>query len=87
MKKKEFKEIKNKPALELQKELETMRARLNDLRFDLSAGKVKNIREIRAVRRSIAQLLTVIKVQLLNPSTQGGSPPERSRAGAPGRKY
>ena len=61
MKKKEFKEIKQKQIAELGKALESLRARLNDLRFDLSSGKVKNIRELRGAKKSIAQLLTVIQ--------------------------
>lgn len=60
MKSKEFKEIKTKPSAELKKELEAMRVRLNGLRLDLSAGKVKNIREIRQVKKSVAQILTLL---------------------------
>lgn len=45
--------------MELEKEIREFRARLEALRFDLAAGKVKNIKEIKAVRKSIAQLLTL----------------------------
>jgi len=61
MKKKNFQEIKNKSVIELQKDLVGFRERLRVLKFDLAAGKVKNIREIRAVKKSIAQVLTLIK--------------------------
>lgn len=63
MKKKSFQEIKNKSAAELQKDLVGYQERLRALRFDLAAGKVKNIREIRAVKKSIAQTLTILKTQ------------------------
>jgi len=61
MKKKNFQEIKNTSVIELQKDLVGFRERLRVLKFDLAAGKVKNIREIRAVKKSIAQVLTLIK--------------------------
>lgn len=60
MKKKSFQEIKNKSAAELQKDLTGHQERLRILKFDLAAGKVKNIREIREVKKSIAQILTII---------------------------
>jgi len=59
MKRKEFQTKKEKPVAELEKEIREFRARLESLRFDLAAGKVKNIKEIKAVRKSIAQLLTL----------------------------
>ncbi len=61
MKKKEFKEMRQKQTTELGRELDLLRVRLNDLKFDFSSGKVKNIREAQGVKKSIAQLLTVIK--------------------------
>lgn len=59
MKRKEFQSKKEKPVVELEKEIREFRARLEALRFDLAAGKVKNIKEIKAVRKNIAQLLTL----------------------------
>lgn len=59
MKKKELQSKKEKPVVELEKEIREFRARLESLRFDLAAGKVKNIKEIKAVRKNIAQLLTL----------------------------
>jgi len=61
MKKKNFQELKNKLAPELQKELAGQRERLRALKFDLATGKVKNIREIKDVKKTIAQILTVLK--------------------------
>jgi len=60
MKKKNFQEIKNKPVAELQKEVVGYRERFRVLKFDLAAGKVKNIREIKEVKKTIAQILTII---------------------------
>jgi len=60
MKKKEWQQLKNKPLAELQKKLEGEQDRLWQLRTDLASGKVKNVREIRLAKKTIAQLLTVI---------------------------
>jgi len=61
MKHKEFQEYKNKPGSELEKDLVTFRAKLANLKFDLAAGKVKNIREIRRLKKDIARVITIIK--------------------------
>lgn len=53
-------EIKKKKPAELQKILNEDREKLRRLRFDLSAGKVKNVREVRKIRKDIARLLTVL---------------------------
>lgn len=42
------------------REIRELEARKETLQFDLAAGKVKNIREIRDVKRSIAQLKTLL---------------------------
>ncbi len=60
MKKKELSEYKNKTLKELHKDLANLRERLVNLKFDLAAGKIKNIRDIRAIKKSIAQILTII---------------------------
>lgn len=53
-------EIKQKPKNELQKLLQDERDNLRQLRFDLSAGKVKNVREIRKIKKDIARILTTL---------------------------
>ena len=53
-------EIRRKSEQELNKTLKESREKLRQLRFDLSAGKVKNIREIRVVKKDIAKILTVL---------------------------
>ena len=59
MKKKELQNFKNKPVVEINKELSMYREQLSNLKLDLSLGKVKNIQEIRKIKKSIAQLLTL----------------------------
>lgn len=59
MKKKDLHAYREKPIPEIEKEIRESRARLEALTFDLAVGKVKNIREVRAVKKTIAQLLTL----------------------------
>ncbi len=59
MKQKEFNTYREKPVAEIEKELRESRARLETLKFDLVSGKVKNIREVKFVKKTIAQLLTL----------------------------
>ena len=57
-----IKDIKQKSNNDLQKLLSESRERLRQLRFDLAAGKVKNIREIRMIKKDIARILTVLNL-------------------------
>jgi large subunit ribosomal protein L29 len=62
MKRKEkLMEFKKMNKGELQRVLQEKREKLRQLRFDLAAGKVKNVREIRETRKDIARLLTLLK--------------------------
>ncbi len=61
MKKKELQSYAGRSKGELQKELLEEHEKLAKLRFDLAAGKVKNIREMRHLKKNIAQLLTLLK--------------------------
>ena len=54
-------DLQPKTSEELQKMLQEERVKLQQLRFDLPGGKVKNVREIRQFRRNIAKILTVLK--------------------------
>ena len=56
-----FTELRQKTKTELQKLLQDNRERLRQLRFDLAAGKVKNVREIRLIKKDIARILTLLK--------------------------
>lgn len=64
MKKKEIQELKNKPLPELQKLLGELKERLRVFRFDLAAGKVKNVGEMRVLRKDIARVSTFINQRL-----------------------
>ncbi|MFH0739728.1 MAG: 50S ribosomal protein L29 [bacterium] len=46
---------------DLQKSLKEKQENLRVFRFDLAAGKVKDIRAIRATKRNIARIQTLIK--------------------------
>ena len=46
---------------ELEKKLTEFREKLRSLSFDLAAGKVKNAREIKEIKKAIARILTILK--------------------------
>ncbi|MEK9180085.1 MAG: 50S ribosomal protein L29 [Patescibacteria group bacterium] len=60
MKKRELQELKSKPLPELQKLAKESRERLRELKFNLAAGKVKNVKELHALKRNIARISTFI---------------------------
>lgn len=55
-----IKEFKRLPEKELKSLLVEKKEALRRMRFDLAAGKVKNVREIRETRRDIARIGTLI---------------------------
>jgi len=55
-------ELRQKPKNEIQKILQDDREKLRQLRFDLAQGRVKNVREIRHLKKEIAQILTILKI-------------------------
>mgnify|MGYP001125022654 CR=1 FL=1 len=54
------KELKQKTKEELQKLVTEKKEKLRQLRFDLVSGKVKNVREIRNLKKEIARILTLL---------------------------
>jgi len=54
-------ELRQKTKSELGMLLNDDREKLRQLYFDLSAGKVKNVREVRKTKKEIAQILTLIR--------------------------
>jgi len=54
-------ELRQKTESELKKLLQDNRERLRSLRFDLASGKIKNVREIRKIKKDIARILTLLK--------------------------
>ena len=61
MKKRELQELKNKPTAELLRLVRDGAERLRSLRFDLAAGKVKNVNELRVLRKNLARMQTFIR--------------------------
>ncbi len=61
MKKKEMNELKNKARADLEKSLVEFREKLWGLKKDLAAGKAKNVREIKMIKKNIARVLTFLK--------------------------
>lgn len=59
----DLKELKTKDKTELLKILDATREKLRDLRFKDSNKQLKNIREIRADKHLVAQILTLINNQ------------------------
>jgi large subunit ribosomal protein L29 len=55
--------LKKKTSPELQDLLIEKRKKLEDLRFDLAAGKLKNIKGIREIKKDIARILTFLREQ------------------------
>jgi large subunit ribosomal protein L29 len=54
-------ELRQKQKEELSKAVKDYREKLRGLRFDLASGKVKNVREIRKIKKDIARILTILK--------------------------
>ncbi len=61
MKRQAINELKLKSAAELAGLLKEAREKLSVMRFDLAAGKVKDIAAIRDIRKRIARIMTFIK--------------------------
>ena len=56
-----IKEVRQKPSPELQRLLNGKKEKLRDLGFNLASGKLKNVREIREIKKDIARMLTVLR--------------------------
>lgn len=54
------KELRQKTEKEMKQMLQTLREKARQLRFDLSSGKVKNVKELREVKKDIAKILTIL---------------------------
>ncbi len=58
--KEELKELKTKSNAELLKQLASGREHLRDLRFKASQNQLKNVREMRIVRKKISRINTLL---------------------------
>jgi len=56
-------ELKQLSAGELKKKMEDAREKLRQMRFDLQAGKVKDVREIRQIKKDVARMMTIPKIK------------------------
>jgi large subunit ribosomal protein L29 len=56
-----IKELRMKKELGLKKMLADHREKLRVLKFELAAGKVKDVRQIRRFRKDVAKILTILK--------------------------
>jgi len=54
-------DIRKKDKKDLAIDLQGLKEKLSGLRFKLAANKVKNVREIRSIRKDIARILTISK--------------------------
>ena len=63
MKKKDLEQLKSKAVNELTDDLKTHKERLWQLKVDLQAGKVKNVRELRQIKKTIAVINTVLNIK------------------------
>ena len=63
MKQREIQQFKMKPVAELSKLIRESEEKIRKLRFDLAAGKVKNVAELRNTRRLVARMYTFIAQQ------------------------
>lgn len=56
-----IRELRRKSIKELEQNLNNLREKLRELRFNLAGGKVKNLKEIRQTKSDIAKILTILK--------------------------
>ena len=54
------KELRQKSKDDLKKILQDDREKVRQIRFDMSSGKVKNVREINKIKKYIARILTIL---------------------------
>lgn len=59
--KEEIKELKLKSISDLQKLFNSSRDKLRELRFKVSQNQLKNVREVRGLKKKIAKILTLIE--------------------------
>jgi len=55
-------ELRKKNKSELQKILQELKEKQRLLKFNLTLGKVKNVREIRQIKKDIAKILTILNL-------------------------
>lgn len=71
MKKKEFKELKTKKVAELLKEVSEKKNEVTKYLSGMYAGREKNLKKAKSLRRDIAQILTVVKEKEVTEEKEG----------------
>ncbi|HEX3629221.1 MAG TPA: 50S ribosomal protein L29 [Candidatus Dormibacteraeota bacterium] len=78
-----IKELRGLSMPDLQKKLKDSRQELFNLRFQMATGQLQNHRQIRHIRRDLAQILTEIHIKEgdgeLAPIAAAPEPPKRGR--------
>lgn len=65
MKANELKEIKDNSPQDLKSKLNGLKSELFNLRFQLATGQLENPMRIREVKKSIAQIKTILRIEEL----------------------
>ena len=65
MKARELKELKNNSSQDLNTKLNDLKGELFNLRFQLATGQLENPMRIREVKKSIAQIKTILREEEL----------------------
>lgn len=60
MSRKETEQLRKKTKADLTRMVVNYQEKLKQLRFDLAAGKVKNVREMRKIKKELARTLTLL---------------------------
>jgi len=66
----DIKELRSQSLVALQRTLAEAERRLQELRFEISSGQLRDIREVREVRKRIAQIKTLMKENQLSDSNE-----------------
>lgn len=61
MKKSELKELRAREEKDLQKLLQESREKLRELRFNVNANQLKDVKSLNKIKKQIAKILTVLK--------------------------
>lgn len=59
-----IRELRNKTEAELEKMFKEFAVKRQALEFKVAGKQLKNVRELRAVKRTIARILTLLKEQM-----------------------
>ena len=66
MKKKDIQDLKVKPEAELMRLVKESNEKLCALRFDLAAGKVKNVKTLHEIKKTIARAKTFLREKTIS---------------------